>query len=147
MEALAQQLGPGPAALHAGGEVAVVILATAHVLDARHHPARPVGAVLHEPLAKNGRELPGQAQHLVEGAPRASLTLYGRLTDEDVVAIQSDETIYGGRINLRLGRLTTVSLRIEQRSRDSDDPLAEFDETAGGLYLRYGSPSGAEGWR
>jgi len=80
-------------------------------------------------------------------APRASLTLYGRLTDEDVVAIQSDETIYGGRINLRLGRLTTVSLRIEQRSRDSDDPLAEFDETAGGLYLRYGSPSGAEGWR
>jgi hypothetical protein len=80
-------------------------------------------------------------------APRASFTLFGRYTDEVVGDTRSDETIFGGRINFQIGRLTTISLRVEQRDRDSDVLEGSYKETAGGLFVRYGNSTGAEGWR
>jgi hypothetical protein len=80
-------------------------------------------------------------------APRASVTLFARLSEEDVEGIQSDETTYGARINFQLGRLTTLSVRAEHRDRDSDAVNGSYQEMAAGLFLRYGNASGAEGWR
>jgi hypothetical protein len=80
-------------------------------------------------------------------APRASFTLYARFSDEDVVGVESDEEIYGGRLNFQIGRLTSLSLRLENRSRDSDVPEGEYEENLAGLFLRYGGSTGAEGWR
>jgi hypothetical protein len=80
-------------------------------------------------------------------APRASFTLFVRFSDEEVVGIESDEQTYGGRLNFQIGRLTSLSLRIENRSRDSDTPEGEYEENLAGLFLRYGASTGAEGWR
>jgi len=80
-------------------------------------------------------------------APRASITLFARFTDEEVSGVSSDEQQFGGRISVRLGRLTSINLRVEHRTRDSDNIDGNFAETSGGLFLRYGSPDGAQGWR
>jgi hypothetical protein len=80
-------------------------------------------------------------------APRASFTLFARFSDEEVVGVGSDETTYGGRISLQVGRLTSVSLRVEHRERDSDTAQGEYEEGMAGLFLRYGASTGAEGWR
>jgi hypothetical protein len=80
-------------------------------------------------------------------APRASFTLFARLSDEDVEGIQSDEKSYGARFNFQLGRLTTLSVRAEHRDRDSDAVNGNYTETACALFLRYGSATGAEGLR
>ena len=79
--------------------------------------------------------------------PRASFTLFARFTNEEVVGVESDEQIYGGRLNFLIGRLTSISLRLEHRNRDSDAPDGEYEENLAGLYLRYGNATGAEGWR
>jgi hypothetical protein len=80
-------------------------------------------------------------------APRASFSLYVRFSDEDVVGVDSEEQTYGGRLNFQIGRLTSLSLRIENRSRDSDVPEGEYEENLAGLFLRYGGSTGAEGWQ
>jgi len=80
-------------------------------------------------------------------APRASFTLFARFSDEEIVGIQSEEQIYGGRINFLIGRMTSISLRLEHRNRDSDAADGEYEESLAGLYLRYGGSTGAEGWR
>lgn len=79
--------------------------------------------------------------------PRASFTLFARFTNEEVVGVESDEQIYGGRLNFLIGRLTSISLRLEHRNRDSDAADGEYEENLAGLYLRYGNATGAEGWR
>lgn len=80
-------------------------------------------------------------------APRFSITVFARAVEEQVTAVDSDEKIYGARLNFRAGRLTTISLRAEHRDRDSDDPDGRFDENLAGIYVRYGQPSSAQGWR
>jgi hypothetical protein len=64
-----------------------------------------------------------------------------------VVGVDSEEQTYGGRLNFQIGRLTSLSLRIENRSRDSDVPEGEYEENLAGLFLRYGGSTGAEGWQ
>lgn len=79
-------------------------------------------------------------------APRASFTLIARLADEDVEGVQSDEKTYGARFNIQLGRVTSLSLRVERRDRDSDALNGNYEETAAGIYLRYGNAAGGGAW-
>ena len=80
-------------------------------------------------------------------APRASFTLFASFSDEEVEAVEADEQIYGGRLSFQLGRLTSLSVRLEHRNRDSDALNGSYEENAGGIFLRYGDATGAEGWR
>jgi hypothetical protein len=70
---------------------------------------------------------------------RSSLTLFASFIEEDFDGTNATEEIYGGRVNLNLGRLLILTLGIGHRTRDSDDPTGSYTETHGGLYLRYGS--------
>src|SRR5690606_36503345 len=63
LEALADQVGPDALALHARGEVGVVVLAAAHVLDAVHHAPRTVREMRFQPFAEQRADFPWQAQH------------------------------------------------------------------------------------
>lgn len=72
-------------------------------------------------------------------APRANVTLFARYTKEDVTNVNADEQVYGLGFNVRLGRLLALNFRAQYRERDSDDAAGSFDETSGGLFLRYGN--------
>jgi hypothetical protein len=65
------QVGPQARALHARGEVGVVVLAATHLVDARHDPVGALRVVQRQPLLEQRRHLPRQAHHRVEGAARA----------------------------------------------------------------------------
>src|SRR5450830_434075 len=73
---LAQQIAPQALALHAGGEIARRILPTAVVAQTGQHAGGAVRVVLLQPLGEHLAQLPGQAQHGVEG--RTGTGLSGR---------------------------------------------------------------------
>ena len=70
-QALTHQIGPDTLPAHARAERGVVVLSTAHVAHACHHPCSPFGEVLLEPLLEQRIHFPWQAQHNRERAGRS----------------------------------------------------------------------------
>jgi hypothetical protein len=68
-----------PLPRHARAELRLVVLAAAHLADARHDPCRAFGHVLLQPVLEQRVHLPGQAQHDAEGRRGAGLAAASRM--------------------------------------------------------------------
>ncbi len=73
--------------------------------------------------------------------PRSSVSLFGVYSREklSVTGGDSNETFYGGQLNVPLGRKLGLDVRVEHRRRDSDTAIGSYSELSGGIFLRYGS--------